>query len=48
MEQNRQSFLNIYETVSSVHSSITYFLLAHLILTPKNQCFIFWVELGSY
>ena len=37
MEQNQQSFLDIYKTFSSVHSHISDFLLAHLILTPKNH-----------
>ena len=48
VEQNQQSFLDIYETVISVHSSLTDFLLAYLILTPKNTHFIFCVEVGPY
>ena len=37
-----------YERVISVHSSITYFLLAHLILFPENPYLIFSVEVGPY
>ena len=48
VEQNQQSFLDIYETVISVHSSITDILLARLSLTPKNPYCTFWGELGPY
>ena len=45
MEQNQQSFLDIYETVISVHSSITDLLLAHLVLTPLLYSEWNWVPI---
>ena len=46
VEPNQQSFLDIYETVISVHSSITDSLVAHSY--SKDPYFTFWVELGPY